>query len=201
MAQSRNHPVTGLSITQIVPCITESLIESKLRTCLLDHNHSNTDQHGFFQSISSSSRMTDFWYMVTKAANDEKSMNGIFLDMTDATDRVPHHKLPINVKICGMTKLLLARLSSNLISRLQVVNISGTLSRPLPITIEVIQGSVLGKLLFLLCINDIFHTIRHCIPFRFAWDIQSVHTFHPCDFKIILDNIKMVYCYFVQLGH
>lgn len=58
-----------------------------------------------------------------------------------------------------------------------------------------IQQIVLGPLLFLLHIKNIFRITGHGILFLLANDIKFVHRFSPRDLKSILENVeKMVYC-------
>lgn len=61
--------------------------------------------------------------------------------------------------------------------RFQVGSTSGILSLLRPNTGSVIQGSVLGLLLYTLCVNGIFRVIHHDTPFLFAGDIDAVYSF------------------------
>lgn len=112
----------------------ERIRESKLITYLLGHDLINADQHGFIQSKTCSPGMTDFLNMSTKFENGAKSVVVIFLDMMKAFHRVYCYEILIKVKSCCIKTVLLALLSSHLTSRIKVVNVNGTLSRPFPIT-------------------------------------------------------------------
>ena len=64
---------------------------------------------------------------------------------------------------------------SYLKDRKQYVSINGYKSKHLPISLGVPQGSVLGLLLFLICINDLNTAIKHCKVYHFADDTNLLH--------------------------
>lgn len=80
----------------------EGKIKGKLTTYLLDHDLINSGQLNFLQSNSCSTCVTDFVNLVTKAANDGKSVIVIFLDMANVFDHVSHRKLLVKVKSQGI---------------------------------------------------------------------------------------------------
>lgn len=54
----------------------------------------------------------------------------------------------------------------------------------------VIQGSVLGALLFLLCVNDVFDVNHNGTQFLFADDNKTVCTFRPEALEFTISNIS-----------
>lgn len=163
--------------TPVISRVMEKIIKGRLMEYLKGFNLVNPGQHGFLQNKSCATCTADFLNVVTKGVNEGKSVFVIFLDMTKAFDRVPHRKLLKKVENYGIKDSMLDWLTSYLTSRTQVVKINEILSHPRPITSGVIQGSVLGPLLFLMYINDIFEAIRYGTPFIFADDIKVVYTF------------------------
>ncbi|WP_432422675.1 reverse transcriptase domain-containing protein [Streptococcus dysgalactiae] len=93
------------------------------------------------------------------------------------------------MRMFGIVDPLLSWLSLYLSMRSQRTNVNGHLSLPIPITSGVIQGSVLGPLLFLLYINDVFTTVNRGTPFLFADDIKIVYSFKPSSIDATLATI------------
>ncbi|MBM6549249.1 RNA-directed DNA polymerase [Streptococcus dysgalactiae] len=166
-----------INITPIVSRIFEKLVKKPLVSYLLTNNLINDRQHGFLQSRSCNSCHFDFFNHLTTVADNCNSAIIIYLDMTKAFDRVPHEKLLGKVKSIGIIDPLLSWFASYLTSRLQVVCIDGHLSSPKPVTSGVIQGSVLGPVLFLIYVNDLFRVPRYGTPFLFADDIKIIYDF------------------------
>ena len=79
----------------------------------------------------------------------------VFLDISKAFDRVWHKGLLHKLSTFGVSGSLLKWFSSYLSDRSQRVVLSGSASEYLTTNAGVLQGSILGPLLFLIYINDI----------------------------------------------
>ena len=96
--------------------------------------------------------MTNF---ISSALNENKFCIGIFLDLKKAFDVVPHSILLKKLKKFGITGTTWNWFRSYLSNRKQKVEINGTFSNLASINISVLQGSILGPILFLCFINDL----------------------------------------------
>jgi hypothetical protein len=91
---------------------------------------------------------------VTKALNDGMYCIGVFLDLRKAFDVCSHQILLAKLEKMGVTDTALNWFKNYLSGRSQKVDINGALSDSLNLDISVIQGSILGPILFLCYIND-----------------------------------------------
>ena len=95
------------------------------------------------------------------------------------------------LEACGVTKAILNWIESFLINHRQRVCIKGSVSPWSPVISGVPQGSVLGSMLFIICMNDLSDVIKsnlliilnynHCISSLTDW------TFLQTDLENFMD--------------
>ena len=91
---------------------------------------------------------------IGKALNNGEFCIGIFFDLKKAFDVVQHNILLAKLEKFGIKDSALSWFRSYLANRKQVTDINNTLSEEKNITCSVLQGSILGPILFLCFIND-----------------------------------------------
>ena len=102
---------------------------------------------------------------------------GIFVDLKKAFDTVNHSILLDKLSYYGIRGIPLAWLSSYLSNRQQYVLVNDCSSSYNTIKCGVPQGSVLGPLLFLIYINDLFNS-SHQLSFILFADDTNIFFLH-----------------------
>lgn len=102
-----------------------------------------------------------------------------FFIMTKAFDRVSHEQLSPKFKSYGLADPQYSWLAAYLSERSQLVSINGKFSGPQPITSGELHCGVLGPLMLLLYVTDIFRAVCHGTPFFFADHMKMVYSFEP----------------------
>ena len=100
---------------------------------------------------------------------------GIFIDLTKAFDTVDHDILPQKLQYYGFRRLVNNWFSSYLKNRTQTTQIGHYISSKVKISCGIPQGSVLGPLLFLLYVNDIYIIAQTLKFYLFADDTTILY--------------------------
>jgi len=105
--------------------------------------------------------------------NDNKYSVGVFFDLKKAFDVCSHDILLMKLSKMGITGTALNWFKSYLDERSQIVDINGNRSSSRRIKISIMQGSILGPILFLCYINDLYR-VTDLVTFMYADDTFSL---------------------------
>ena len=162
-----------ISLLSSISKILEKIIANRLVNHLETNNLLYEHQYGFQQGKSTVHSMLQLTNYIAKQLNEKKYVVGVFLDLKKAFDVVSHDILLAKLKNLGVNGVELKWFTSYLADRVQCVDIEGCLSSNKTIDISVLQGSILGPILFLCFINDL-PSITDLITYLFADDTAGL---------------------------
>jgi hypothetical protein len=151
-------------LTSVVCKQMEHVIASYLQQVWDKNDWLYEGQHDFRPGYSCESQVITVCQDIADSLDDGDRIDAILIDSLKAFDLVPHGRL--------LTKIAKSWVDSRvvwirefLLGRTQRVRVGGHLSEEVRVTSGVPQGSVLGPLLFLAYVNDIWRNIESTIRF------------------------------------
>ena len=137
-------------------------------------------------------------------SSPDTQTDAVYFDICKAFDSVCHNQLLVKLWSAGISGRLWSWFRSYLPDRSQFVVINNQPSTLLPVLSGVPQGSILGPLLFLIYINDIFHINIHNSLLAFADNTECFSPVTNCtdeqlvqhDIDLLLDWISRSYLCF-----
>jgi exonuclease III len=166
-----------ISILSVFSKLYEKLMYIKLYSHFVRNNLLYKRQFGFQSNCSTEHAMVDLVNLLTKSLDVNLFSIGVFIDLSKAFDTVNHEILLAKLKYYGVNKLTHNWLTDYLKNRKQFLNYGDYLSTLLEdVTCGVPQGSILGPLLFLIYINDIFKSLKFNKSIMFADDTNLIYS-------------------------
>ena len=162
-----------ISLQNSIAKILEKMVATQLVNHLELNNLLYKHQYGFLRGKSTEHNLLHLTNKIGKALNEGNFVISLFLDLKKAFDVCSHDILLMKLSKLGIVGKSLDWFTSYLKNRVQHVDIDGNVSSPKNINISVLQGSILGPILFLCYINDLPNA-TDLLTFLFADDTSGL---------------------------
>ena len=164
-----------ISLLSIYNRIFEKLIYARLTKFINKNNIIYNLQYGFRSKHSTQHAILDIVNNIHNCMDSGNYTCGIFIDLKKAFDTVNHSILLAKLENYGIRGLINTWFKSYLTDRRQLIEIDNHISKEEKTLCRVPQGSVLGPLLFLLYINDIYKCSTEFTFYLFADDTNIIY--------------------------
>ena len=163
-----------ISLINVFYKIFEKLVSTQLISFLIKSDFFYDKQFGFLPGRSTNQAVMQIINYISAAWNDNKIVGGVFLDVQKAFDSINHQILFDKLENAGIRGVALDWFKSYMHNRKQRVKVGQELSNNIKnIELGVLQGSILGVILFLIYINDIYQS-SSLFSVLFADDISCL---------------------------
>ena len=164
-----------ISLLCTVSKVMERLIYNRLSDVMCKFGLLYPNQYGFRNRCSTQHAILEMSDRLRRSWENNETPMGIFIDLSKAFDCIDHSILLAKLEHIGIRDVALNLISSYLSKRKQLVDINGSKSNFLDVTIGVPQGSILGPLLFLIYINDLVQSTSIVNFIMFADDTSMLY--------------------------
>ena len=165
-----------ISLLSVFNRLFEKLVYKRLRSYCEKNGIFFSSQYGFRDNCSTQHAILDILNKIQSKTDAKLFSCGTFIDLKRAFDTVDHSILLHKLNHYGVRGIINSWFSSYLSKRSQSTHIGSTVSDKEEIVCGVPQGSVLGPLLFLSYVNDIYRCSQIFDFYLFADDTNLLYS-------------------------
>ena len=187
-----------ISILSIFSKIFERIIYDRMYTFIQNNNILYEHQFGFRKGHSTSMALIDLTNEIIDAFQNNSYAMGILIDLSKAFDTIDHDILLAKLYNYGLRGIVFNLLKSYLCNRSQCTKYMNATSEFRYISCGVPQGSLLGPLLFILYINDLYNSSKRLSFFLYADDTTILYSNDDIYslFEVVNSELNSVIDYF-----
>ena len=154
------------------------------------NNILHVNQFGFRSNKSTSTALANVLTSLISKINDKKCTIFTLLDIKKAFDLINHDLLLAKLQFYGICGLPLTWVKSYLYGCKQKTKVNGNFSTYKSITAGLPQGSILGPLMFILFVNDVFQFCSKKVEIYLYADDTAIIFHADCDdeLQLIVDD-------------
>ena len=178
----------------LLPCfskILERLVFDQCINYINTYEILNDKQFGFRSKHSTYMAIIQLVDKINTAVEKNETTIGIFLDLSKAFDTIDHNILLYKLEHYGFRGIVLEWFKNYLSNRKQYVSYNSCKSQLEDIVCGVLQGSILGPLLFILYVNDITGTSNVLDFILFADDTTILYSHENIESQISVVNAEL----------
>ena len=155
-----------ISILPTLSKILERAVHTQFYGYLTENNLVSSKQFGFRPKSSTATASGQFIDQLLLGMDNGTITGVVFLDLTKAFDTVNHSILSRKLSNFGVDETVQNWFDSSLFNRSQVTSCANAQSVPDTVSVGVVQGSILGPLMFIIYMNDLPNVLEFC---NIAW--------------------------------
>ena len=167
-----------VSLTSVAGKILEQIIRDTVTEHMKDNDLLSDKQFGFIKGRSTVLQLLKVLDSWTEILENGGCIDVVYCDFMKAFDKVPHHRLIGKLQSYGIKGKILDWVAAMLSNRSQRVRVNNSFSSWQEVTSGILQGSVIGPLLFVIFINDLPEVIKSSELFLFADDMKLFHAIY-----------------------
>ena len=159
-----------ISVLPAMSKILERAVHSQLLCYLEENNVLSNAQFGFRPGRSTEQAATLLTDHIRKEMDKGNYTGVLYVDLSKAFDTISHGSMIAKLESFGIIGIANEWIANYLFNRNLLVYYNRTISAPQPLYCGVLQGSIIGPLLFLLHFNDVTTVIYHAKIIKYADD-------------------------------